>query len=997
MERGQAMTLEINHFDLFFNELWNCDPFPWQCRLSRQVCDGGAWPAFIELPTASGKTACLDIAVFALAVQAHRPHSQRTIGRRVFFVVNRRVIVDEAHGRARKIARKLRDAQPGSVLHAVAGALRDLSGDPEAPPLDVAILRGGIYRDNRWARSITQPTIITSTIDQVGSRLLFRGYGVSDAARPLHAALVAHDSLILLDEAHISQPFAQTLDAVRRYRGEAWASAPIPTPFSIVQMTATPGGDATDVFWLDDRDRAHPVLNARRNAAKRVNLHIARKATGKNALDELAKVVADKAEDLLDEQRRTIAVIVNRVATARKVHEILKRSQADNAEIHLAIGRMRPLDRDDLTVAIQSRVGKTRRDEAADKPLFVIATQCLEVGADFDFDAMVSECASLDALRQRFGRLNRTGRNIDAQGCIIIRADQQTIDENNADPIYGSALAATWQRLGSIKQNETVDFGIAAMETALNGVDPAPLLAPRTDAPVLFPAYVDAWAQTSPAPAPDSDVSLFLHGPQRGEPDVQVCWRADLPGDDPQSWAEIISLCPPSSSECMSVPIGLVRAWFAHNKDNDDQRGDTLDAAIPEEEQQGRNGQPARAALIWRGLSQSRNISAPDDLRPGDTLILPVAYGGWALFGHIPNAPSNPTKDTDGIDLAERAFRQSKGRVLLRLTPARLASWPACEAREALKAWLDDSETDLTKPALRQILKQIADAAPDSFAGEADALRLLANPSNGLTVERYPGKHKGAVLTTLRRISRDDGSIPAMDDGEDEPSRISRQNSVSLEEHAAHVRATLESALPLLPVEAWAEALCAAAILHDLGKADERFQALLLGGNLDDAWAQTTLWAKSARMPASLAQRRAAWRRSGLPQGFRHEMLSTQLAEASLGLPDAPLLRDLALHLIAAHHGHARPFAPVVLDPEPPDVVLPDSGPALTGRQRADRPMHRLDSGVAERFWTLARHFGWWGLAYLEAVLRLSDQRASQREDQEAPFVSDANTGEIRP
>ena len=54
------------------------------------------------LPTASGKTACLDIAVFVLAVQADRLRvNQRiTAPRRIFFVVDRRVIVDEAYERA---------------------------------------------------------------------------------------------------------------------------------------------------------------------------------------------------------------------------------------------------------------------------------------------------------------------------------------------------------------------------------------------------------------------------------------------------------------------------------------------------------------------------------------------------------------------------------------------------------------------------------------------------------------------------------------------------------------------------------------------------------------------------------------------------------------------------------------------------------------------------------------------------------------------------------
>jgi CRISPR-associated endonuclease/helicase Cas3 len=174
-----------------------------------------------------------------------------------------------------------------------------------------------------------------------------------------------------------------------------------------------------------------------------------------------------------------------------------------------------------------------------------------------------------------------------------------------------------------------------------------------------------------------------------------------------------------------------------------------------------------------------------------------------------------------------------------------------------------------------------------------------------------------------------------------------------------------------------------AADLHDIGKADERFQAVLRRTDRTDAWLlagmDSALLAKSDGMPQTPQQRREARERAGLPEGFRHEMLSVQIADR-FGLVGASHRhRELILHLIAAHHGNARPFAPLVLDGDPPDVAV--KGVALAGAVRSECPPHRLDSGIAERFWTLTRRYGWWGLAYLEAILRLADQQASADED----------------
>lgn len=155
---------------------------------------------------------------------------------------------------------------------------------------------------------------------------------------------------------------------------------------------------------------------------------------------------------------------------------------------------------------------------------------------------------------------------------------------------------------------------------------------------------------------------------------------------------------------------------------------------------------------------------------------------------------------------------------------------------------------------------------------------------------------------------------------------------VTSDEHACHVaeRATRAATTLALP-EYLATTLTWGGYRHDDGKDYVAFQAHL--GAAPDG------------EPLAKPHPRHRGIKGVLPRGWRHESSS---AHRLVNERASPLL----VHLVAAHHGWARPLLPAAAGPE---QTLPTN----------------------DRFTALNTTWGPWGLAWLESLVRLADHQAS--------------------
>jgi CRISPR-associated endonuclease/helicase Cas3 len=953
MNDGHETQRDVIVFAEQFEMLTGFEPMRWQQRLYDEHFANGALPSAVSVPTGLGKTAVMAIWLVALAQQMKS--GQVSLPRRLVYVVDRRAVVDQATQFAENLRSNLQNLQKIEARE-----LRDALGLGETEALPISTLRGQFVDNRDWLEAPSRPAIIVGTVDMVGSRLLFEGYGVSRKMRPYHAGLLGADTLVLLDEAHLVPPFeallAEIAENAGRYGSQEKALGALIPKFQLLPLSATGRRQTARPFVLEEKDFRNPddaIVLKRLFAEKRLTLPKRGDKKLEDALAEQAWALARETQERNNGENantslKPVRVIVycNSREVAGKAKDALDKEAKNTAaegRTELFVGARRVKERSDAERRLEE-LGFLAGTGEQTAPAFLVATSAGEVGIDLDADHLVCDLVAWERMVQRFGRVNRRGGEGRHAEIVVLlesepkpkKAVQDALDkpEGERNDKERKAIEDYQKSVDTVQAEQKkmhAPFGQALQKHQDDSFDVSPeslrqlneraskddtlhqLIADASSPAPLRPGLnrplVDAWSMTSlPEHTGRPEIEPWLRGWVDDQPQTVVVWRKYLPVRAKPSASKresenFFEAAPVQASEELETESHRVMAWMK-------KRAERLE----------------KIADIEKTLQSSDVVAVL--LKADDTLVRTVILKD--LLGD----------SKDDKKRLEKIESDLFGKTLI--LDARfgglqdgLLNDGSCDASTA-----DDGGEWLPyigkEPVIRfRVIERSTESNEDADGIWFENLRFELERNDDGVVTRWLSIQKWR-----------DTSNTEDDRAEGHPQLLAKHQSCA----ADRIKA----------------------IGTRLGLPDEYIKMLYIAARLHDEGKRAACWQRAfhAERHAGkfggepLAKTRGPINQSVL-NGYRHEFGSLPYLKDDPEFKNlSKELQDLALHLIAAHHGNARPLiATSGCEDAPPSML----------EERARE--------VALRFARLQKRWGPWGLAWWEALLRAADVQASRDND----------------
>lgn len=857
-----------HQFDQDFKILTGSPPFPWQQALYARFLQesGDHIPQACQLPTGLGKTSVVAIWLLALAKCPDR------LPRRLVYVVNRRTVVDQTTTEAKNYRQRISQT---SAYPALAKLCSHPLAGPDDSPLAISTLRGQFADNREWSADPARPAIIIGTVDMIGSRLLFSGYGLGFRTRPLHAAFLGQDVLLVHDEAHLEPAFQTLIESIADEQSRCRDFA----RFRVMALTATPRCQGQP-FGLTPEDRKNTTVQRRLQATKTLELHPVEEKSQTEALIELA--LQHRASG------RAILVFVRSVEEVEKICSRLR--DKEKLPVAQLTGTLRGLERDDLpkNSVFQRFLPQATSD---DSTVYLICTSAGEVGVNLSADHLVCDLSTYDSMAQRFGRVNRFGLRDDSRIDVV---HPTNFDEQKPLEVARQRTLNLLKSLhGDASPQALMDLDSAKCSAAFS---PSPTILPASD--ILF----DAWSLTTIRERLPGrpDVTPYLHGISEYEPDqTTIAWREEVQyltegvlTHNRQTPADVLALYPLKPHELLKVPtLGKHKAFEQLVKIAERNADKELFAWVLEP-----NGE-VNIKTLQELAEKDRQNKPVVNLEERIVLLPPIAGGlkDGLLVGDSESAD----------DVADRIF----------IDEARTQHY-------RMRLWEDDPRLPTAQQTLRLVQRFEIPVEQTDDVDEDTTYRSWYWFVRPQSVDVDGVRFNKSAITLL-------------------------QHTADVEREARAILEKLLADQPLLRQVVEIAARC-----HDIGKNRQIWQRSLGSPHLDVAYAKGASHWKSRELTT-----------------YRHEfgsLLDIQNCDEFRGLTADQ--QDLVLHLIAAHHGYARPHFPAerAFDPERPE----------------QEAIHTT-AEIPRRFARLQRKYGRWGLAYLESLLRAADYAASANPSRE--------------